>query len=119
MDRKAAASERQAPAGTVPAMLLLDPTTISDLRPLRAHCAGDVVVPGERVFDDALDVWDLDGVPAAIVFPADELDVATVLSYLRYAGLEPVVEGDVLPDDVDGTVLVHRPGTRGPWVAAW
>ena len=99
-------------------MLLVDSSTTADIRPLRAHCTGDVVVPGERVWDEVLEAWDaLDSgdEPVAVVFPASDYDVVAVLSYVRYAGLRAVVEGDALPDDVSGTVLVHRPGTVPPW----
>jgi hypothetical protein len=105
-------------------MLLVDRTS-ADIRPLRAHCTGDVVVPGERVWDEVLATWDgLDDgqEPAAVIFPASEYDVVAVLSYVRYAGLEAVLGGTAeaaeLPDDLSDTVLVHRPATAPPWAAA-
>jgi len=105
-------------------MLLVDRTT-TDIRPLRAHCTGDVVVPGERVWDDVLAAWDGAGAgpePAAVIFPASDYDLVAVLSYVRFAGLTAVLEGSPeasdLPDDLSGTVLVHRPSTAPPWAYA-
>jgi hypothetical protein len=104
-------------------MLLIDPSS-ADLRPLRAHCTGDVVVPGERVWDEVLATWDglADGQePAAVIFPAGDYDLVAVLSYVRYAGLEAILDGTAeagdLPDDLSRTVLVHRPATAPPWAA--
>ena len=102
-------------------MLLVDRTT-ADIRPLRAHCTGDVVIPGERVWDDVLATWDTlepGQEPAAVIFPASDYDLVAVLSYVRYAGLDAIVEdsaeaGD-LPDDLSCAVLVHRPATAPPW----
>ena len=104
-------------------MLLIDPSS-ADIRPLRAHCTGDVVVPGERVWDDVLATWD--GLeegqqPAAVVYPASDYDLVAVLSYVRYAGLEAIVSGSAeaadLPGDLSSTVLVHRTATSPPWAA--
>ena len=99
-------------------MLLADtrPTT-ADIRPLRAHCAGDVVVPGERVWPAAVAAWGLteDAPPAAVVFPAGDYDVVAVEGFTRYLGLDVVLEGDALPDDPATAVLVHAPGSRTPW----
>ena len=104
-------------------MLLIDPGT-ADIRPLRAHCTGDVVVRGERVWDEVLATWDgLDDgrQPAAVVFPAGDYDLVAVLSYVRYAGLTAIVDGTPeavdLPEDLSATVLVHRPATSPPWAA--
>ena len=102
-------------------MLFLATSAAPDLRPLRAHTTGDVVVPGERVWNAALEGWDLDEgrEPAAVVFPADEFDVAAVRSYARAAGLRIVVAGteeaERLTGDLGETVLVERPATRPPW----
>ena len=106
-------------------MLLTDPETAADIRPLRAHCTGDVVVPDERIWDEVLAGWD--GLetggsePAAVVFPAGDYDLVAVLSYVRYAGLDAVLAGTAeaaaLPEDLSGTVLVHRPATSPPWAA--
>ena len=105
-------------------MLFLATSAAPDLRPLRAHTTGDVVVPGERVWDEVLAMWDglSDGQqPAAVVFPAGDYDVVAVLSYVRYAGLDAVLAGTAeaqdLPDDLSRTVLVHRPATSPPWAA--
>ena len=105
-------------------MLLTDPETAADIRPLRAHCTGDVVVPDERIWDEVLTGWDgLDAAqaPAAVVFPASDYDLVAVLSYVRYAGLEAVLAGTAeaagLPEDLSATVLVHRPATAPPWAA--
>jgi hypothetical protein len=104
-------------------MLLSDPQT-ADIRPLRAHCAGDVVVPGERIWDEVLAAWgglEPGQEPAAVIFPAGDYDLVAVLSYVRYAGLEAVLAGTpeagTLRDDLSATVLVHRPATRPPWAA--
>jgi hypothetical protein len=101
-------------------MLLADVTT-ADLRPLRAHCTGDVVVPGERVWAAALDACDLrPGLePAAVVFPADDYDVVAVAAFARHLGLEAVGAGEPLPADPSRAVVVLEPGTRGPWAFAW
>jgi hypothetical protein len=102
-------------------MLLADDRTSTDLRPLRAHCTGDVVVPGERIWPEVLDGWSglaAGQEPAAVIYPASEYDVAAVRSYVAYAGLDVVVEGGgELPEDLAGVVLVHRPATRPPWAA--
>jgi hypothetical protein len=105
-------------------MILIDRSS-ADIRPLRAHCTGDVVVPGERVWDEVLATWDGLGdgrQPAAVVFPAGDNDLVAVLSYVAYAGLEAVVDGTPeageLPDDLSRTVLVHRPSTAPPWASA-
>ena len=99
--------------------MLLAPTPdlTADIRPLRAHCAGDVVVPGERVWPAAVAAWGLgeDDAPAAIVFPAGDYDVVAVMGFTRYLGLDVVLEGDELPADPSGAVLVHTPGARTPW----
>jgi hypothetical protein len=102
-------------------MLLADPTATADLRPLRAHCTGDVVVPGERVWPAALDACDLpDGPePAAVVFPADDYDVVAVAAFARHLGLEAVQAGAAMPSDPARAVVVLEPGTRGPWAFAW
>jgi hypothetical protein len=103
-------------------MLLIDRST-ADIRPLRAHTTGDVVVPGERIWSEVLATWDLDDgrEPAAVIFPASDYDLVAVLSYVAYAGLKPVLEGTpdagALPGDLSGIVLVHRPQTRPPWAA--
>ena len=104
-------------------MLLIDRST-ADIRPLRAHCTGDVVVPGERIWDEVLATWDgLDAgqQPAAVIFPASDYDLVAVLSYVRYAGLDAVLDGTpeagALPADLSETVLVHRPATAPPWAA--
>jgi hypothetical protein len=105
-------------------MLLTDPETAADIRPLRAHCTGDVVVPDERIWDEVLGGWDgLDAgaEPAAVVFPAGDYDLVAVLSYVRYAGLRAVLAGTPeaadLPEDLSKTVLVHQPATAPPWAA--
>jgi hypothetical protein len=105
-------------------MLLIDRTT-ADIRPLRAHCTGDVVVPGERIWQEVLATWEAVEAgqePAAVIFPASDYDLVAVLSYVRYAGLEAVLEGTpqaaALPADLSTTVLVHRPATTPPWAAA-
>ena len=105
-------------------MLLIDhPPT--DIRPLRAHCTGDVVIPGERIWDEVLGTWD--GLPngqdpAAVIFPASEYDLVAVLSYVRFAGLRAILDGtpeaEALPEDLGETVLVHRPATAPPWATA-
>ena len=93
----------------------------ADLRPLRVHCTGDVVVPGERVWLEALGACDLEPgcEPAAVVFPANEYDVVVAAAYARHVGLEAVQAGDELPADPSGAVVVLEPGTRGPWAYAW
>ena len=98
-------------------MLTLDRPPAADLRPLRAHTAGDVVVPGERVWDDVLASLDLPAgaAPAAVVFPASDFDVAAVRSFVSYVGLEAADAGDDVPDDLSRTVLVLEPGTPPPW----
>jgi hypothetical protein len=107
----------------LPSMLLIDRST-ADIRPLRAHCTGDVVVPGERIWTEVLGTWGLDDgrEPAAVIFPASDYDLVAVLSYVAYAGLEPVLEDTPdaasLPEDVSGLVLIHRPATLPPWAAA-
>jgi hypothetical protein len=94
-------------------------TPPADLRPLRAHCSGDLVVAGEPGWDAALRTWD--GLepgdePAAIAFPAGGYDERAVLDYVRFAGLRTVRAGSDDPDDdLDGVVLVHRPATPPPW----
>ena len=105
-------------------MLLTDPATAADIRPLRAHCTGDVVVPGERIWDEVLADWgglDEGQEPVAVIFPASDYDLVAVLSYVRYAGLEVVLGGTPeagnLPADLSKTVLVHRPATAPPWAA--
>ena len=105
-------------------MLLIDhPPT--DIRPLRAHCTGDVVIPGERIWDEVLATWDGLGngrEPAAMIFPASEYDLVAVLSYVRFAGLGAILDGtpeaEALPEDLSETVLIHRPATAPPWAAA-
>ena len=104
-------------------MLLADRTT--DIRPLRAHCTGDVVIPGERDWDDVLATWaevEPGQEPAAVIFPASDYDLVAVLSYVRYAGLDAIIEGSEdageLPDDLSRSVLVHRPATAPPWAHA-
>jgi hypothetical protein len=104
-------------------MLLTEPHT-ADIRPLRAHCTGDVVVPGERIWDEVLGSWgglDAGQEPAAVIFPASDYDLVAVLSYVRYAGLRAVLAGTPeaaeLPADLSATVLVHRPATAPPWAA--
>ena len=104
-------------------MLLTGPHT-ADIRPLRAHCSGDVVVPGERIWDEVLATWgglESGQDPAAVIFPAGDYDLVAIMSYVRYAGLEAVVaetpEAAELPEDLSSTVLVHRPATRPPWAA--
>jgi hypothetical protein len=99
--------------------------TTTDIRPLRAHCTGDVVIPGERIWDDVLATWEtlMPGQePAAVVFPASDYDLVAALSYVRYAGLDAVLGGTeaagALPDDLSETVLVHRPATAPPWAHA-
>jgi hypothetical protein len=101
-------------------MMLLE-TTSADLRPLRAHCTGDVVVPGERVWPDALSDSGLrpGPEPAAVVYPANEYDVVAVAAFARHLGLHAVGVGEPLPDDPARAVLVHDPGTRGPWAFRW
>lgn len=96
-----------------------------DVRPLRAHCTGDVVIPGERIWDEVLASWGglEDGrQPAAVIFVASDYDLVAVLSYVRYAGLRAVMAGTpeagALPADLSTTVLVHRPATAPPWAAA-
>lgn len=105
-------------------MLLIDQPP-ADIRPLRAHCTGDVVVPGERVWDDVLATWEGLGSgqePAAVIFPASEYDLVATRSYVRFAGLDAILvgtpEAEVLPEDLSQTVLVHRPATAPPWAAA-
>jgi hypothetical protein len=101
-------------------MLLIDRST-ADIRPLRAHCTGDVVVPGERIWTEVLATWGLDEgrQPAAVIFPASDYDLVAVLSYVAYAGLTPVLEGTPdaanLPDEPGELVLIHRPATAPPW----
>jgi hypothetical protein len=104
-------------------MLLTEPHT-ADIRPLRAHCTGDVVVPGERIWDEVLAAWgglDAGQEPAAVIFPASDYDLVAVVSYVRYAGLQAVLAGTPdaaeLPADLSATVLVHRPATAPPWAA--
>jgi hypothetical protein len=101
-------------------MLLLE-TTSADLRPLRAHCTGDVVVAGERVWEEALADCGLGAgrEPAAVVYPANEYDVVAVAAFARYLGLEAVQVGEQLPAELGDTVVVHQPGTRGPWAFRW
>ena len=102
-------------------MLLVDERTHTDIRPLRAHCTGDVVIPGERIWSEVLEAWDglEDGQePAAVIFPASDYDLVAVRSYVAYAGMDVVIEGSgELPDDLSDVVLVHRPATRPPWAA--
>ena len=104
--------------------MLLTDADATDIRPLRAHCTGDVVVPGERIWDEVLTGWaglDDGRAPAAVVFPASAYDLVAVLSYVRYTGMEAVVEGTPeageLAPDLSSTVLVHRPATSPPWAA--
>lgn len=98
-------------------MLLADTPAVADIRPLRAHCSGDVVVPGERVWPDAVAAWGLseDEAPAAVVFPAGDYDVVAVMGFTRYLGLDVVLEGDDLPADPSRAVLVHSTTARAPW----
>jgi len=98
-------------------MLTLDRPPAADLRPLRAHTTGDVVVPGERVWGEVLAALDLPdgGAPAAVVFPANDYDVAAVRSFVRYVGLQAAEAGDDLPGDLARTVVVMEPGTPPPW----
>lgn len=105
-------------------MFLTDPETAADIRPLRAHCTGHVVVPDERIWDEVLAGWDGLGAgsePAAVVFPASDYDLVAVLSYVRCAGLHAVLAGTAdaadLPEDLSKTVLVHQPATAPPWAA--
>lgn len=105
-------------------MLLLDERPSTDLRPLRAHCTGEVVVAGEGSWTDALDAWgglEPGAEPVAVVYPASDHDVAAVRSYARYAGLDAVLEGspeaDGLPADLGRTVLIRRQAARPPWAA--
>ena len=104
-------------------MLLVDRIT-TDIRPLRAHCTGDVVMPGERVWDEVLAAWQLseERAPVAVIFPAGDYDLVAVLSYVAFAGLHAVLEGTPdaadLPDELGETVLVHRPATPPPWARA-
>ena len=89
-------------------MTTTDPAP-KDIRPLRAHCTGPVVVPGERGFAEALSAWDVapDDVPAAVAFPVDGFDVAAIRAFARYADLR-VVTQDEAPsaDGLAGAVLV-------------
>ncbi len=97
-------------------MLTLDRPPAADLRPLRAHTTGDVVVPGERVWAEVLAALGLgDGAPAAVVFPASDYDVAAVRSFVRYVGLRAADAGGELPEDLTDTVVLTRPGTPPPW----
>jgi len=55
----------------------------------RLRTRGAVVRPGDRNWDSARQAWNLavDQRPAAVAFPADEADVASVVRYARAAGL--------------------------------
>ena len=86
---------------------------MTDIRPLRAHCTGPVVVPGEKRWDDALDRLGLDAgpdtAPAAIAFPADRFDIATILAFAGNAHLR-VLHADALEegDDVRDALVIAR-----------
>src|SRR4051794_18966849 len=57
--------------------------------PLAEALTGAVVLPGDGGWDDARSAFNLllDQHPAAVAFPADELDVAAAVAYARSAGL--------------------------------
>ncbi len=86
---------------------------MTDIRPLRAHCTGPVVVPGEKRWDDALDRLGLDAdpdtAPAAVAFPADPFDIATILAFAGNAHLR-VLHADELEegDDVRDALVIAR-----------
>jgi FAD/FMN-containing dehydrogenase len=76
-------STAPAPAPTIVAML-----TTTHL-PLADALTGDVILPGDRGWDDARSAFNLllDQHPAAIAYPADARDVAAAVAYARRAGL--------------------------------
>ncbi len=55
----------------------------TDLRELRGHLAGDVVLPGDDGWDVARQAWnlDVDQRPAAVVYPVSAEDVAAVVRH--------------------------------------
>ena len=86
---------------------------MTDIRPLRAHCTGPVVVPGEKRWDDALTRLGLDAdpacAPAAIAFPADPFDIATILAFAGNAHLRVLHAGELEDgDDVGDALIVAR-----------
>ena len=95
-------------------MTILAPL-LSDIRPLRAHCTGAVVVSGERRWSEVLEALGLDlaDAPAAVAFPADAFDVATVRAFASTAMLRTVEAADVeAGDGLRDAVVVAAPGPR-------
>ena len=92
-------------------MTILAPP-LSDIRPLRAHTTGAVVVAGERRWPEVLAALGLDAAdaPAAVAFPADPFDRAAVDAFAATAMLRTVPAGDLEDeDDVRGAIVVAAP----------
>jgi hypothetical protein len=92
-------------------MTILAPL-MTDIRPLRAHCTGSVVVPGEGRWLQALADVGLDPAdePAAIAFPADPFDIAAILAFAGNAALRTVRAEDLDEDaDVREAIVIAAP----------
>ena len=91
-------------------MTILAPL-LSDIRPLRAHCTGTVVVAGERRWPEVLEALGLDpaDAPAAVAFPADPFDHAAIRAFATTAVLRTVAAEDAGADDVRDAIVVAAP----------
>ena len=92
-------------------MTILAPL-LTDIRPLRAHCTGAVVVAGERRWPEVLASLGLDpaGAPAAVVLAADPFDRATVHAFAGTAMLRTVRAEDLEREDDLGDAIVVAAG---------
>jgi FAD/FMN-containing dehydrogenase len=100
------------------------------LADVRARFKGEVIVPGDAVYDEARTVFygGIDRHPAFITRPADATDVAEVVSLAREAGLElavrsgghsvaghSVCEGGIVLDLKNMKALDIDPESRTAW----
>jgi len=93
--------------------------TIVDLRALRAHCAGPVLVYGDPGWDDARRAWNLnvDQRPAAVAAPESDRDVVAIVEFAREAGLRVAPQStghNAAPlGPLDDAILVKTAAMRG------
>jgi hypothetical protein len=87
---------------------------LCDIRPLRAHCTGAVVVAGERRWPEVLEAHGLDpaAAPAAVAFAADPFDHAAIRAFATTAVLRVVDAGDAGNEDVRDAIVIAAPERR-------
>jgi len=97
----------------------MNPVATLDPRELDARCAGSVFAPGDPDWNSARQAWNVavNQRPAAVAFPVNADDVASVIGYARENGLRVAAQGtghNPAPlGGLDGTILLRTSAMRG------